>query len=197
MPPTPTSRTLILKLIGQLISLSPPPDQVLLFKQLLEPANPFEQIRVQALSLLRDAIAAPNPPIIHPSLLEHLSPILFTIPASSSSTVPIASLAHLLPPGSDAPPLQLSKTEVVDTMYPAWFTDSANVLRLLIQRDEGNVSGVRQGLQETMTSWVHPQLTRLEQLQSQGGGEAQVNFVLDRWQDALERLRETIVTCQN
>ena len=196
MPPTPTSRTLILKLVAHIIvSASDPLDQILLYKQLLEPANPFEQIRVQALSLLRDAIAAQKSPIVHPALLEHLCPVLFTIPETSSSTVPHSSLAHLLPQGPDAPPLQLAKAEFVDTMYPAWFTDSANVLRLLIQKDETNVSRVREKkwLEEKMEYWVGPQIRRLAELRMEGEGEAPVEFVLARWHDAIERLRETIV----
>jgi len=185
----------VLKLIGNIITLSPSRDQVLLYKQLLEPANPFEQIRVQALSLLRDAIASPTTAVIHPSLLEHLGPVLYTIPSSSVSTLPMASLSHLLPQSPDAPPLHLSKAQIVDTMFPAWFTDSANVLRLLIQRDEAGVSGVRkpEWLSGVMAKWVGPQTTRLVELRMEGTGEAQVEFVLDRWQDALERLRETII----
>lgn len=179
----------------------------MLYKQLLEPENPFEQVRVAALSLLRDGIASAPPSttssapptttapcLLVPALLEHLTPVLFTIPTSTAPANPFLSLMNYKPTQPPAPPLTLAKGEIVETMYPAWFTDSANVLRVLVQRDEANESGVRDKawLERVKAEWVVPQVERTTALSFEQGSDPQVEFVLERWVDALERLQEVM-----
>ena len=80
-------------------------------------------------------------------------------------------------------------------MYPAWFTDTAHVLRMWIHADESNTTGVRDSafIQKVKKEWMAPQVDRVEQLLVQiGDGGLEVKFVLERWQDALIRLQETI-----
>ena len=209
-PPSPTSRTLLFKLIATLIASTPSAeDQIMLYKQLLEPENPFEQVRVTALSLLRDGIAsskpslstslsAPStttaPSLLVPPLLDHLAPVLYTIPTSTAPLNRFLSADNRMPVDSLAPPLLLKKGEIVETMHPAWFTDCANVLRVLIQRDEANASGVRgkAWLAQVKTEWIAPQVVKTTGLRTEKEDDAQVEFVLERWVDALERLQDTV-----
>jgi hypothetical protein len=80
----------------------------------------------------------------------------------------------------------------VGTMWPAWFTDCANLLRLLLARDTDDKSGVKDltWLRGVHAKWVTPQISRIAILRQEEGLDVQAGFVLERWSDAIERLEE-------
>lgn len=199
---------MVTKLIAGLVTkVQSPQEQILLYKQvrysknrplkankqLLEDSNPFEPVRVSALTMLREAVTLSN--ILIPDLKAHLSPILFTLP-SSSSRIPSPFLAHLGPTPT-GPPLQLPFDQIIVSMWPVWFTECSNLLRMLLIRDTENQTGCKdkEWLKEVEDGWVVPQLKRMEALHGDQA-DSSVIFTLDRWGDALHRLVETIHTNQ-
>ncbi|RXK35312.1 hypothetical protein M231_07415 [Tremella mesenterica] len=89
-----TSQLARVKLVGAIIASCPKPlDQILLFKHLLDPFNPYQRVRIQSLQLLRDHLShstsssSLHPPLnsstiphrfLFPALLDQLGPIIFS-----------------------------------------------------------------------------------------------------------------------
>jgi hypothetical protein len=169
-------------------------DQQSLTDKLLEDQNVFESVRVGALAVLREAITSPSSIVLVPALLERLGPILFEIP---TSTRPDPRQAYMSGMAGmqvvSGTPLQLGVDEIIGTMWPAWLTECANVLRLWLEVDRTNASGIRDSarLAAIDREWVEPQTSRLASLQKDAQ-DVEAQFVLARWLDALERLIEEI-----
>jgi hypothetical protein len=146
-------------------------------KQLLEPVNPFESIRLATFPILRQNLHSKQT-ILNSTTFDTLAPIVFTLPA-------------------EEPVLGLSLEEVVSTMYPSWFTECANLLWIIHDIDVKNKSGIRN--QETLArikgEWLDPLRRRAGEWSQQAeseAGEARVGFVIQRLMDALERASQAI-----
>ncbi|BEI94966.1 uncharacterized protein CcaverHIS019_0705470 [Cutaneotrichosporon cavernicola] len=156
------------KLLGALIgAVKSPRDQIKLFEQLLEPINPFDNIRVLALSLLRDALS--NPALLIPFLTETLTPILYRLPTVDS-------------------PLDLTLPKLLESFWPVWLTESANFVWFLLGRDSENLSGFAD--QSRLTSlrnlWLAPVAAKAKVWTEEGrGGEGAM--ILDGLVDACVR----------
>ena len=81
-------------------------------------------------------------------------------------------------------------------MWPAWFTDCLLYFRLLLTIDTSNRTGIKDIILASGDGWLKPQAKKLEELKSEArckrvGDEA--GFILDRWEDALDRAKQAIV----
>ncbi|GMK59479.1 hypothetical protein CspeluHIS016_0800850 [Cutaneotrichosporon spelunceum] len=115
------TRLALHKLLGALIgAVKSPRDEIKLFEQLLEPTNPFENVRVLAISLLRDALS--NSALLTPFLTDTITPILYRLPPVDS-------------------PLGLTLPKLLESFWPAWLTESANLVWFFLERDVENTSG--------------------------------------------------------
>ncbi|KAK4684012.1 hypothetical protein P7C73_g6195, partial [Tremellales sp. Uapishka_1] len=174
---SPTVPLAILKLIGGLIDASTPSDQIMLFHQLLEEANPFKAVRVRALTLLKEQLskAAALPPtapsILTPDLLAHLAPIIFTV---SSEPLPLDAF--------------------VQSTYPNWYTDSLTLLWFLLKIDGADTTGIHKaqfidGYLISVEELVRGYKTEM-QVEGREGDDGEVAFMLDRLEDGLARVEE-------
>ncbi|WVQ95974.1 hypothetical protein IAU59_003073 [Kwoniella sp. CBS 9459] len=118
--PSPTTRLALFKLIGAIVDLqSSATDQIELFRQLLEPANPFENIRIQSLSLLREQLSSHNASNSGPNnvristLLEDLGSVLFALPSDEDP---------------DDSPFNLGPEDLMASFYPTWWTEVLSLL---------------------------------------------------------------------
>lgn len=123
----------------------------------------------------------PSSLILCPDLLIHLSPTLFTLPA----------LAPALSP------LSLPLEALLQTMWPAWFTECLGYCRLLVTVDSTNRTGIRdRGFVDKLTDdWLTPLRNRLDILKLDmqcGHAGVEAEFVLERWDDALSRAAEAV-----
>lgn len=88
--------------------------------------------------------------------------------------------------------------EVVSTMYPAWFTECANLYRVMYSVDREGVDIVRGGTStiKIKTEWLDPQLDRVAEWEKQSqemvNPQSGTNFVLVRYKMALDSLVVTI-----
>lgn len=173
-----------MKLLGGVIAATPGTDnQIELWKQLLEPFNPFEAVRVQSVSLLREQLASPPQPspLFCAEFRQQLGPILFEIP-----TIP-------------EDPLALSFQDFVSSMYAAWFTECCNLLYFIVERDTANTSGIRDKayLSEVKAKFLAPISSRMSEFKADitpelREQEPEVELVIDRVAAAAERASEGI-----
>ena len=82
-------------------------------------------------------------------------------------------------------------------MWPAWFTDCLAFLRLLFAVDINNITGVRYEpfISDLGKDWLEPQVGKVDQLRSEVKEKDigfAADFILDRWEDALERVKEVV-----
>lgn len=181
---SPSTRLALMKLLGGVIAATPGTDnQIELWKQLLEPFNPFEAVRVQSVSLLREQLASPPQPspLFCAEFRQQLGPILFEIP-----TIP-------------ENPLSLSFQEFVSSMYAAWFTECCNLLYFIVERDAANASGIRDKafLSEVKAKFLAPISSRMTEFKADitpelREKEPEVELVIDRVAAAAERASEGI-----
>lgn len=181
---SPATRLALMKLLGGIIVATPGVDnQIELWKQLLEPINPFDAVRVQAVNLLREQLASPPqpPPLYVPNLKRQLGPILFD-----------------LPPGTENP-LKLPFAEFLSTMYPAWFTECCNLLYFIVGRDTANSSGFldKDYLRRVKADFLDPLSRRAAEYKAEVTPELQqqepeVELVVDRLAAAAARATEGI-----
>ncbi|KAL1408224.1 hypothetical protein Q8F55_005030 [Vanrija albida] len=168
---SPTTRLAMSKLLGAIVSTTPGAiDRIHLLKQLLEPSNPFDGIRVLAVSLLREQIASKTgpSPLLNPTLLEQLGPILFSVPAG---------------------PLDWPLNDVMASMWPVWLTECSNLVWFLLQRDAANATGFadRERRDTLRSSFLGPVQRTANKWQIEAGDNASFALVLDRLQDAVAR----------
>ena len=146
--------------------------------QLLEPLNPFDGVRVLAISLLRQQIADPPQPspLLGPDLLNYLGPILFE-----------------LPPGAiDKPAAQ-----ILTTMWPAWLTECATMVWFLIERDTNNKTGIASPaylakLRGYLTVVADKTKKWKAEVEAEPTAASEARLVLDRLEDAVARARAAI-----
>ncbi|WOO77594.1 uncharacterized protein LOC62_01G001167 [Vanrija pseudolonga] len=152
---SPTTRLAMSKLLGAI---------------LLEPSNPFEGVRVLAISLLREQIAskAGPSPLLNPTLLEQLGPILFSVPVG---------------------PLDWPLNDVMASMWPVWLTECSNLVWFLLQRDTVNATGFadRERLDALRSDFLGPVQKAANKWQTDAGDNPSFELVLDRLQDAVAR----------
>ncbi|WWD20183.1 hypothetical protein CI109_104659 [Kwoniella shandongensis] len=184
--PSPIMRLALFKLIGGVITLHPSSsDKIQLFKQLLEPANPFDNIRIQSLSLLREEITA-DPTLLSTELLSQLTPILF-----SSNFIQ-----------DDSPP---SPVDLLNSPLPTIWTECCSLIWFISNRDTSNKTGLKTEYQDQVQEWLAGIETKLGECKvfsssPSDGQEEQEHghshddligegFVLARWEDALGRAK--------
>lgn len=171
----PTTRLAMSKLLGEVISATSSGlrDQLSLFQQLLEPLNPFDGVRVLAISLLRQQMSAPPQPspLLCPQMLDTLSPILF----------------ELQPPDV----LDKPTPQILQSMYPTWLTESANLLYFLIERDTENHSGIKDAARAArLRGFLSVVLSKAKQWRTEAEvSEPSAGLVLERLGDAVSRAR--------
>jgi hypothetical protein len=128
--------------------------------------------------MLRQQLSS-DPSLLTPSLLQSLSPILFTLPTTD-----------------DAQDILSAKMdEIVGTMYPSWMTECANLLWFLLDLDSENKSGIKdqKALGAIQGEWLEPMRKRVEELKIEmGGKEVEVKFIVERWHDAVLRASEAV-----
>lgn len=171
-----------MKLLGGVIAATPGVDnQVELWKQLLEPFNPFEAVRVQSVSLLREQLASPPQPspLYCAEFRQQLGPILFELPSGPEN------------------PLALSFQEFLSSMYAAWFTECCNLLYFVVGRDAANASGMlsRDFLSNVEDNFLAPISRRMAEFKTDitpelREQEPEVELVVDRVAAAAERASE-------
>ncbi|KAI9633067.1 uncharacterized protein MKK02DRAFT_40453 [Dioszegia hungarica] len=186
--PDPLNRLAWFKLSQALVEKAPPGlDQILLLEQMLEPANPYDTLRPQALSLLRDLLGRP------PSSSTSSSP---------SSSVLQSGLLDRLPLLPWTEHLELSTSEFIEGPNGAFVTDQLLTLRLLYELDKGDVTGVRS---EPWMGRIRKSLERVERkvkemrggLEEAGAGNEEGMRVMEeffwaRLEEAAQRLKERI-----
>ncbi|AAW43909.1 expressed protein [Cryptococcus deneoformans JEC21] len=182
--PNPGMRLALFKLIGTLISLLSSRDKVLALRHLLEPENPFDTVRIESMSILREETASNND-LLSPDLLAQLAPILF----------PPVTLSD---PDS---PYNLSSPDLLSSPNPSWWTEVAHYIWFLSTRDSADRSGVRSTYREDIIMWLDAVRSKLNETLSyvQENGNVKevaevlpghgVGFFLNRWADALDRAR--------
>ncbi|WVF68427.1 hypothetical protein IAT40_003192 [Kwoniella sp. CBS 6097] len=203
--PSPITRLALFKLIGAIVDLRPSAtDKIELLRQLLEPANPFENIRIQSLSLLREQLSSHGTAesIQVPILLEELGPVLFALPSDEDP---------------DDSPFDLEPTELMASFYPTWWTEVLSLLWFISsfwqqRQDQTDDNGQISNGSARIAEWVKLVESKLKEVHQyhlktdtgdhgdgEGhdlshehdavggvGGEA---FIVMRWEDALQRVR--------
>ncbi|WVW86798.1 hypothetical protein I302_108853 [Kwoniella bestiolae CBS 10118] len=180
--PSSLMRLALFKLIGGIISLqSTVVNKMELFKQLLEPANPFDNIRIQSLSLLRENISSGE--LLSDVLVEILFPVLFVPPSQQDQ---------------EDDPFTYPPMDLLNSPYIAWWTECLTLLWFLVDYDKEEVSGVRQKTgEEVMKDWFGGVERKLRELQdflksSSDNDEDEfggAGFMMMRLEDALNRVR--------
>ncbi|WVQ75064.1 hypothetical protein IAR50_004673 [Cryptococcus sp. DSM 104548] len=179
---SPTVRLALFKLVGTLVSLLEGRDKVIALRQLLEPENPFESVRVECLSILRQETLN-SPDILDADFLAQLSPILFPAPAVNDKTC----LFSLQPDDL-----------LRNTFYASWWTEVAQYVWFLSTRDKENTTGIRSVHKDVASRWLgdtRGQLKKVEEyvkwldeaaIAEMTGGQG-ADFLLAKWSDAVER----------
>ncbi|KIR78546.1 hypothetical protein I306_04474 [Cryptococcus gattii EJB2] len=186
--PGPVMRLALFKLIGTLISLLPSRSKILALRHLLEPENPFDTVRIESMSILREETASNND-LLSPELLAQLAPILFPPPILSD-------------PDS---PFNLSCSDLLSSPNPSWWTEVANYIWFLSIRDNTNRAGVRSTYRGELIVWLEAVRLKLNEtvryIQEENGNVKEVaevlpghgvEFFLNRWGDALDRARAVL-----
>ncbi|KIR73777.1 hypothetical protein I310_02450 [Cryptococcus deuterogattii CA1014] len=163
-------------------------DKILALRHLLEPENPFDTVRIESMSILREETASNND-LLSPELLAQLAPILF----------PPATLSD---PDS---PFNLSSSDLLSSPNPSWWTEVANYIWFLSTRDNTNRSGVRSTYRVGLIVWLEAVRLKLNEIvryiQEENGNVKEVaevlpghgvEFFLIRWEDALDRARAVL-----
>ncbi|OCF41984.1 hypothetical protein I317_04176 [Kwoniella heveanensis CBS 569] len=222
--PSPTTRLALFKLIGAIVGLqSSATDRIELFRQLLEPANPFENIRIQSLSLVREQLSPRNNSEPVPILLEELGPVLFALPSDEDP---------------DDSPFVLEPEKLLASFYPTWWTEVLSLLWFTstrIRKQQHQLDDVAKytekgdavigdGQSVRVNEWINLVETKLREVQQYlekkteaesghghhehvhdhahvdagAAGIGREAFMLTRWEDALQRvqgrsLKQTIV----
>jgi hypothetical protein len=150
---------------------------------LLDQSNPFDNLRIQSIPILRQQLST-DPTLLTPLLLVSLSPILFTLPTAEDAQ------------GQEGDILSLSLDDLVGEIYPSWMTECANLLWFLLDLDTNNASGIRteSTLGRIREEWLQPIKKRVEVLkvESEKKGDVGVMFILERWYDAVQRASEAV-----
>lgn len=123
-----------------------------------------------AISLLREQIAskAGPSPLLNPTLLEQLGPILFSVPVG---------------------PLDWPLNDVMASMWPVWLTECSNLVWFLLQRDTANATGFadRERLDTLRSDFLEPVQKSADKWHTEAGDNPSFELVLDRLQDAVAR----------
>ncbi|RSH93442.1 hypothetical protein EHS25_007798 [Saitozyma podzolica] len=211
----PGTRLALWKLVGALIDKVPRgAAQIDIFQDLLDPSNPFEQIRVETLSLVREQL--------------HKSAQSGSGDESSTPTLFQPSLLTVLP--TTAPDLSLSAEQFLSSPEASYLISLLDTLRIFYSLDKAGTSGIRNSewkdtvlgrlivpIKERCERW-HTELgeTSVEQVRpAQGQGQEQEQeqaqgherhehehehgamaseeeFLLMRLEDAVGRLQEVL-----
>jgi hypothetical protein len=176
-PTAPTTQLALLKLLEAIVDSQTAEHKMLLLKQLLEPQNPFEYVRIRSLIILRSQLAS-NTHVL-PHFLPSLAPVLFTIP--------------------EADPLftDMSISELRQTMYPAWLTECVNLLWFIIDLDKDDVSGIKtpEKLGKIDREWLEPVERKLAEVRASDEldeGDTEGSFILEMWDVAVARARQSV-----
>ncbi|CAK9782293.1 hypothetical protein CC85DRAFT_310437 [Cutaneotrichosporon oleaginosum] len=171
---SPNTRLALSKLLGALIAaVKSPLHQIKLYEQILEPINPFDNIRVLALSLLRESLAT-TPSLLCPALTQTLTPLLYRLPQVDS-------------------PLELSLPKVLETFWPVWLAESANLVWFILKVDGENKSGFGDLTRLTglRNLWLAPVAAKAKSWAAEAEGDAEM--VLGRLVDACAAAEAAIV----
>ncbi|WVR08161.1 hypothetical protein IAU60_005207 [Kwoniella sp. DSM 27419] len=179
--PSPMIRLACFKLIGAILgNLKDADDRVQLLRQLLEPANPFDNVRVQVLSLVREQLSAAQHHKVdfHPSLFKSLTDLLFTMSEDDSDLTP---------------------AEILASPHPAWWTEVLTLVWFAFELGEQTIDDLKHTphLQDWLER-VERSLLRVQRyLESFEARDDQdfegERFVALRWEDALHRAKSAIV----
>lgn len=99
--------------------------------------------------------------------------------------------------------------ELRGTMYPAWFTECANLLWFILDLDRNEILGTQQraDFRIVYIEWMGQVVSLYEKIKaeseaevkaevgskSQESGQGQDTFILQMWSDALFRATETVL----
>ncbi|WRT69580.1 uncharacterized protein IL334_006569 [Kwoniella shivajii] len=179
--PSSLTRLALFKLIGGIVSIQQSvTNKIDLFKQLLEPANPFDNIRIQTLSLLRELIS--NKQVLSPVLVDVIFPILF-IPSNSQT--------------QNDDPFSLPPSELLKSPYITWWTECLNLFWLLVDLDHDDVTSVvayaqgNEGLNRWIDAIGQKSLDIQAHLRTEENGPDGAEFTVMRLEDALSRAKES------
>ncbi|OCF61888.1 hypothetical protein L486_01551 [Kwoniella mangroviensis CBS 10435] len=186
--PSSLMRLALFKLIGGIISLQTSAvNKIELFKQLLEPANPFDNIRIQSLSLLRETISSKE--VLSSVLVEILFPILFVSPSQQDL---------------EDNPFTYSPSDLPNSPYIPWWTECLTLLWFILDFDKEDVTGARKRSEgdDGMRAWIGGIEKKLKELQvflRDGNSEDNnefggADFMVMRFEDALNRVRRVTFT---
>ncbi|OCF77907.1 hypothetical protein I204_01910 [Kwoniella mangroviensis CBS 8886] len=186
--PSSLMRLALFKLIGGIISLQTSAvNKIELFKQLLEPANPFDNIRIQSLSLLRETISSKE--VLSSVLVEILFPILFVSPSQQDL---------------EDNPFTYSPSDLLNSPYIPWWTECLTLLWFILDFDKEDVTGARKRSEgdDGMRAWIGGIEKKLKELQvflRDGNSEDNnefggADFMVMRFEDALNRVRRVTFT---
>lgn len=141
--------------------------------QLIEPLNPFDGIRVLALSLLRQQMASPPQPspLLSPVLLDYLGPILFELPPNE---------------------LDMPTAQILTTMWPAWLTECATMVWFLLERDTDNKTGIATPAYLAKLRGFLALVADKARRWKEDVSEPDAQLVLDRLEDSVARARAAV-----
>lgn len=106
--------------------------------------------------------------------------------------------------------LDMTMDEFAASMWPSWFVETCNLLRLILllekdipttsAEDKARSTGLKgSAVKDIWDKWVEPQWSKLRQYRSAQSTKPDpdhdhlgIDFLLDRWEDALTRLDEVI-----
>lgn len=150
--------------------------------KLLEPQNPFDSIRVQSIPILRSQLSS-NQPLIS-EIMTELTPILYTIP-------------------TDPPVLTMTWSEIKATMYPAWFTECANLIWFVMELDHEGLEDIWSG-RSVYAKWLNAVVGYYSKLwKDEASGVKEEDWkgtlILDNWNEALVKAQtclEEIRECE-
>nr|ODN95588.1 hypothetical protein L204_04129 [Cryptococcus depauperatus CBS 7855] len=178
-------RLATLKLIGATISALDGLDKVMAFKQVLEQENPFDTVRIECLTVLRE-VTASSSDILSLQILDHLHPVLFTRSNSESQDN-----------GFNLSPLKLLTSPYID-----WWTGVAQYVWFLSTFDKSDATGIRSKYRNEIVEWIEDVYRKLEQVKRardtsqvdpiQNLSEGRLDFVLARLEDTLDRAKSAL-----
>ena len=86
--------------------------------------------------------------------------------------------------------------ESAETFRPAWYTECLQLFWLVLQLDKENKTGLRDRtyLDKLRVDWLGPLKQKLEAAKADMDGEdLETAFMLDRWDDALQRAESALM----